>query len=160
VEEVRAQGVERRARALRGELVELSGPRVDVETGMRVRRDAQRRDVETDLVFGGVDCGDEPLASKLSCALPGSLGGVHRQRNYLLPSSYTFALMVAHSDTTSLHETVARLLHANAQRLTPTRLQIVDVLAAAGPVTIPEILAAQRGLAQSSVYRNLVVLED
>jgi Fe2+ or Zn2+ uptake regulation protein len=68
--------------------------------------------------------------------------------------------MVAHSDTTSLHETVARLLHANAQRLTPTRQQIVDVLAASGPVTIPEILAAERGLAQSSVYRNLVVLED
>jgi Fe2+ or Zn2+ uptake regulation protein len=68
--------------------------------------------------------------------------------------------MAVHSDTTSLHETVARLLRANAQRLTPTREQIVDVLAAAGPVTIPEILGAQPGLAQSSVYRNLVVLED
>jgi Fe2+ or Zn2+ uptake regulation protein len=60
-----------------------------------------------------------------------------------------------------LHDTVARLLHAHAQRLTPTRQRIVDVLAAApGPLTIPEILAARRGLAQSSVYRNLVVLEE
>jgi Fe2+ or Zn2+ uptake regulation protein len=62
---------------------------------------------------------------------------------------------------TGVHDTVARLLHAHAQRLTPTRQHIVDVLAgASGPMTIPEILAARDGLAQSSVYRNLVVLED
>jgi len=36
----------------------------------------------------------------------------------------------------------------------------VRVLAAAGaPLTIPEILACERDLAQSSVYRNLSVLE-
>jgi Fe2+ or Zn2+ uptake regulation protein len=64
-------------------------------------------------------------------------------------------------DATNTHDAVASLLHAHAQRLTPTRQRIVDVLAgAAGPLTIPEILAAQRGLAQSSVYRNLVVLEE
>jgi Fe2+ or Zn2+ uptake regulation protein len=61
----------------------------------------------------------------------------------------------------AVRDTVASLLHAHAQRLTPTRQHIVDVLAAApGPMTIPEILAARDGLAQSSVYRNLVVLED
>jgi Fur family transcriptional regulator, ferric uptake regulator len=61
----------------------------------------------------------------------------------------------------ALHDTVSRLLHAHAQRLTPTRQHIVDVLAAAtGPLTIPEILAERDGLAQSSVYRNLVVLEE
>src|SRR5262245_10049275 len=60
-----------------------------------------------------------------------------------------------------LHATVSGLLHTQAQRLTPTRQHIVDVLAAAsGPMTIPEILAARDGLAQSSVYRNLVVLEE
>jgi Fur family transcriptional regulator, ferric uptake regulator len=53
------------------------------------------------------------------------------------------------------------MLHVNAQRLTPTRQRIVDILAGAeGPLTIPEILASRRGLAQSSVYRNLVVLEE
>jgi Fe2+ or Zn2+ uptake regulation protein len=61
----------------------------------------------------------------------------------------------------TLHETVARLLHAQQQRLTPTRGIIVDVLGASDrPLTIPEILAARDGLAQSSVYRNLVVLEQ
>jgi len=61
---------------------------------------------------------------------------------------------------TGLSETVARLLGAHSQRLTPTRERIVGVLAAApGPLTIPEILDASGGLAQSSVYRNLAVLE-
>jgi Fur family transcriptional regulator, ferric uptake regulator len=47
------------------------------------------------------------------------------------------------------------------QRLTPKREAVVDILATAnGPLTIPEILAARSGLAQSSVYRNLVVLEQ
>jgi Fe2+ or Zn2+ uptake regulation protein len=61
----------------------------------------------------------------------------------------------------TLHETVGRLLDAQQQRLTPTRSIIVDVLGASDrPLTIPEILAARDGLAQSSVYRNLVVLEQ
>lgn len=61
----------------------------------------------------------------------------------------------------TVHEVVAEKLHAHAQRLTPTRRDIVDVLAGAGgPLTIPEILAARDGLAQSSVYRNLAVLEE
>ena len=47
------------------------------------------------------------------------------------------------------------------QRLTPKRAAIVEILAAAPrPLTIPEVLAAGDGLAQSSVYRNLVLLED
>ena len=60
-----------------------------------------------------------------------------------------------------LHDTVVRLLHTQQQRLTPARELIVAVLDAAdGPLTITEILAAGDGLAQSSVYRNLVVLEQ
>jgi Fe2+ or Zn2+ uptake regulation protein len=58
------------------------------------------------------------------------------------------------------HEVAARL-HDVRQRLTPKRAAIVDVLAAASrPLTIPEILVAGDRLAQSSVYRNLVLLED
>ena len=58
------------------------------------------------------------------------------------------------------HEVAARL-HDVRQRLTPKRAAIVDVLAAASrPLTIPEILVAGDGLAQSSVYRNLVLLEE
>lgn len=58
------------------------------------------------------------------------------------------------------HEVAARLQDVR-QRLTPKRAAIVDVLAdASRPLTIPEILLAGDGLAQSSVYRNLVLLEE
>jgi Fur family transcriptional regulator, ferric uptake regulator len=61
----------------------------------------------------------------------------------------------------SLRERAASRLRARQQRLTAGREQLIEVLAAADrPLTIPEILRRRRGLAQSSVYRNLVVLED
>jgi Fe2+ or Zn2+ uptake regulation protein len=60
-----------------------------------------------------------------------------------------------------LHETISLLLRTQQQRLTPTRKRIVDVLEASDrPLTIPEILVAEPTLAQSSAYRNLVVLEQ
>jgi len=63
--------------------------------------------------------------------------------------------------STRLHETVSVLLHTQQQRLTTARRLIVDVLEAADrPLTIPEILDRQPDLAQSSAYRNLVVLEQ
>jgi Fe2+ or Zn2+ uptake regulation protein len=60
-----------------------------------------------------------------------------------------------------LHSGVrTRLLEAD-QQYTAGRRTIVDVLAAAGgPLTLPEILAADGSLAQSSAYRNLGVLFD
>jgi Fur family transcriptional regulator, ferric uptake regulator len=62
-----------------------------------------------------------------------------------------------------LHDTVStRLRHVN-QRVTANRTAIVGALSTATrPMTIPEILdlPGGRGLAQSSVYRNLVVLEQ
>ena len=46
------------------------------------------------------------------------------------------------------------------QRLTPNREAIVEVLVATSrPLTLPEVLDARAGLAQSSVYRSFVVLE-
>jgi Fe2+ or Zn2+ uptake regulation protein len=61
----------------------------------------------------------------------------------------------------SLRERAAGLLRSHHQRMTAGREQLIEVLAAAdGPLTIPEILRRRRGLAQSSVYRNLVVLEE
>lgn len=60
-----------------------------------------------------------------------------------------------------LHATVAQRLGAVAQRYTPVRRAVVSVLAAAGrPVSITELLDAGSGLAQSSVYRSLTVLEE
>jgi Fe2+ or Zn2+ uptake regulation protein len=65
------------------------------------------------------------------------------------------------SENASLHEVVRARLAEHQQRMTAGREQVVDVLAATDrPLTIPEILAARRGLAQSSVYRTLVVLEQ
>lgn len=59
-----------------------------------------------------------------------------------------------------LHTAVAGRLRADGQRYTANRRAVVEVLEATDrPLTIAEILAHRR-LAQSSVYRNLVVLED
>jgi Fe2+ or Zn2+ uptake regulation protein len=68
--------------------------------------------------------------------------------------------MVVRRDPSPCDGAAARL-RAHDQRLTDGRRQLIDVLASADrPLTIPEILRRRRGLAQSSVYRNLVVLEE
>ena len=62
---------------------------------------------------------------------------------------------------TDLHDTIQSRLRDINQRLTANRKAIVEVLwSAPRPLTIPEILASGHDLAQSSVYRNLVVLEQ
>lgn len=59
-----------------------------------------------------------------------------------------------------LHTLVAGRLRADGQRYTGGRRDLVSVLDGAGqPLTIPEIIERNGDLAQSSVYRNLVVLE-
>lgn len=59
----------------------------------------------------------------------------------------------------SVHERVRAALARLDQRYTPARRRIVGLLAdAARPVTLPELLAMDSGLVQSSVYRNLDVL--
>lgn len=56
---------------------------------------------------------------------------------------------------------INELLQAHGQRFTSGRKAIVAALVRAGqPVTIPQILELSDGLAQSSVYRNLAVLEE
>lgn len=60
-----------------------------------------------------------------------------------------------------LHATVASHLRRVEQRYTTKRRALVELLEAGGrPLSIPEILEASDGLAQSSVYRNLAVLEE
>jgi Fe2+ or Zn2+ uptake regulation protein len=60
-----------------------------------------------------------------------------------------------------LHLAVAGALRATGQRYTRSRRAVVDVLVAAQcPLTLPEILAADPDLAQSSAYRNLSELVD
>lgn len=61
----------------------------------------------------------------------------------------------------ALHDDVAARLAAADQRYTRGRRLLVAALRdGAGPMTIPQILERNRNLAQSSVYRNLVVLEE
>ena len=60
-----------------------------------------------------------------------------------------------------LHEAVTVRLRATDQRYTTGRRRLVELLAGVGaPVTIVQILELDRTLAQSSVYRNMVVLEE
>ncbi|HWM21559.1 MAG TPA: Fur family transcriptional regulator [Ilumatobacteraceae bacterium] len=60
-----------------------------------------------------------------------------------------------------LHRIVRERLSDREQRYTTGRRRILDALLAAdGPVTLPELLAGQPSLAQSSAYRNLSIMED
>jgi Fur family ferric uptake transcriptional regulator len=60
-----------------------------------------------------------------------------------------------------LHRISAGRLADHAQQYTRNRRALVDLLASApGPVTLPELLALDGSLAQSSAYRNLSVLID
>lgn len=60
-----------------------------------------------------------------------------------------------------LHEIAAARLREVAHRYTDQRRLLVELLANAGsPRSIPEVLGDERGLKQSSVYRNLAVLEQ
>ena len=60
-----------------------------------------------------------------------------------------------------LDRIAATRLRAVGQRFTTNRRELVTVLAEAdAPLTIPELLERRRGLAQSSVYRNLSIMEQ
>ncbi|MHB8670289.1 MAG: Fur family transcriptional regulator [Acidimicrobiales bacterium] len=62
--------------------------------------------------------------------------------------------------TSDLHEIAAERLRRQDQRYTPNRRGLVSALAAGPPMTLPELLKANRGLPQSSAYRNLALLEE
>jgi Fe2+ or Zn2+ uptake regulation protein len=59
-----------------------------------------------------------------------------------------------------IHEVVADRLRTDDQRYTAKRRALVEVLQRSGrPLSMPSILEQSPGMAQSSVYRNLSVLE-
>lgn len=59
-----------------------------------------------------------------------------------------------------LHTTATARLADDGQRYTTRRRALVELLAELDqPLTIPQLLERRSGLAQSSVYRNLAVLE-
>ncbi len=60
-----------------------------------------------------------------------------------------------------VHAAAASRLERVDQRYTSSRRELVQVLADAGrPLVVAEIVERKRGLAQSSAYRNLSVLEQ
>ncbi len=60
-----------------------------------------------------------------------------------------------------LHRSIAVRLADQDQQYTGNRRAVVDALAAAGaPITLPDLLAADASLAQSSAYRSLSVMAD
>jgi Fur family transcriptional regulator, ferric uptake regulator len=64
------------------------------------------------------------------------------------------------TSVTDIDDIALHRLRKDGQRLTTGRQLILRTLQdAAGPITIPTILRLQPSLAQSSVYRNLSVLE-
>ena len=61
----------------------------------------------------------------------------------------------------NVDDEVTSLLRGAEQRYTTGRRRLVDILrSSGGPMTINQILAADRRLPQSSVYRNLTILEQ
>ena len=64
------------------------------------------------------------------------------------------------SVSSDVHQIAAGRVIGDNQRYTSMRRQIVDILQRSDhPITIPDILRLHPHLAQSSVYRNLAVLE-
>ncbi len=60
----------------------------------------------------------------------------------------------------SIHDTAVLRLRRVGQRYTTSRRTLVEILdEARQPLSIPEVVGARGALAQSSVYRNLAVLE-
>lgn len=69
--------------------------------------------------------------------------------------------MTVSETVTGIHEEVATLLRRADQRYTSGRRRLVKVLQMGdGPLTITQILMADPSLPQSSVYRNLTILEE
>lgn len=60
-----------------------------------------------------------------------------------------------------LAQKIESRLRRAGQRYTPGRRRLVDgLLASDGPLTLPQLLAGDRSIPQSSAYRNLAVLEQ
>jgi Fur family transcriptional regulator, ferric uptake regulator len=76
------------------------------------------------------------------------------------PLSWTTTRTTDPTVTADLHATATTRLRADGQRYTAGRRALVELLAAADqPRSIPQLLEQRGDLAQSSVYRNLAVLE-
>lgn len=63
--------------------------------------------------------------------------------------------------TRNMHDTITELLKARQQRYTSLRRTLIDILSReANPLTIQDLQRAAKGVALSSLYRNLTILEE
>src|SRR5258706_12337081 len=77
------------------------------------------------------------------------------------PGSQRFSFSPRLAAMDDLDRVAALRLRKAGQRYTGNRRELLELFATVSePLTIPEILAHRRDLAQSSVYRNLAVLEQ
>ena len=66
-----------------------------------------------------------------------------------------------HSTHSDVHEHASELMKQSGQRYTTKRKEIVDAIAQfSQPVGIADLLSSVEDLPQSSLYRNLTVLQD
>jgi len=71
------------------------------------------------------------------------------------------AMRTGSVDLEELHQAVAARLHDADQLYTRGRRELIELLVSLGrPATIPDLLAAQPRLTQSSLYRNLASLDE
>jgi Fe2+ or Zn2+ uptake regulation protein len=79
----------------------------------------------------------------------------------MIPNDTVRVPPMDHSSRPDVHNLAATLLRSSGQRYTRSRRAVVDVLAQADrPMTLPDILSGNHGLAQSSTYRNLSELVE
>jgi Fur family ferric uptake transcriptional regulator len=79
----------------------------------------------------------------------------------LLPNTIEVVKAEKTASAREVHEGVAARLKAARDRYTTSRRAVVDVLLRSPqPLTVDEIVDRSRGLATSSVYRNLSILEN
>lgn len=86
-----------------------------------------------------------------------------RGRHVLIGSRFRIAsgVMSSSVDLGRVHEAVGSLLRGAEQFYTSGRRELVGLLVGVGrPATIPDLLEMRPKLTQSSVYRNLAVLEQ
>jgi Fur family ferric uptake transcriptional regulator len=70
-------------------------------------------------------------------------------------------LLPSRAVKSDVEDVIVERLRSRGQRYTPLRRKLVQIVrSAAQPLAIHDILSSRSRLAQSSVYRNLVVLEQ
>ena len=84
-----------------------------------------------------------------------------RRVNGRYPTTSICRYVMSNLNNTEIHTAVHDLLHNAGQRYTDKRHTIIDILIQAGkPMLITDMLGKAKQMPQSTLYRNLLVLEE